>query len=360
MAIPADLAHQHQADDDLAAGATVTQFRAVLQGFPDTRPWGRPTPDAEMYAMTSPIQLSQPARCDLLGLYGRSEMPKILAALDQLGAVPTAGLTAWRHLDVGDYRVLYKPVPPSGPAPGYLIGAVTRRLAERGQAPRSKGPRPSSPGDDISTVRESETAQACAQLGVERVEFLRYQDSGMPGDPANHHPDAFARAEPDRAAVRAAAMAAEEHADAIVIYDAGGIYGHPDHIQVHHVGTRAARLAGVATIYESTVDRDYLRRAQVAHLVVDARQTLPPDLRLGVPAAMVSTEITVGAHLDTKRAAIAAHQSQVLTDSAVVTMPPDVFAHVYGHEWYIRRGPPGPLDPLTVPVRAQPRPATSA
>ena len=32
----------------------------------------------------------------------------------------------------------------------------------------------------------------------------------------------------------------------LTIYDSDGGYGHPDHIQVHRVGVRAAELAGIA------------------------------------------------------------------------------------------------------------------
>jgi LmbE family N-acetylglucosaminyl deacetylase len=221
--------------------------------------------------------------------------------------------------------------------------SVTLVVATSGQL----GRRPPSHRDDIGVLREAETRQACALLGVDRVEFLRYRDSGMPGDPANDHPDAFARAEPDGAAHRVAAIAAEERAGAIVTYDAGGIYGHPDHIQVHHVGRRAAELAGIPTIYESTVNRDYLRLAQVAHLVGDARRTLAAGTRLGVSSATVSTQIAVGAHLAAKWAAIAAHQSQVLTTSTVMTMSVASFGRTYGFEWYVRRGPAGCLERLT-------------
>jgi LmbE family N-acetylglucosaminyl deacetylase len=239
--------------------------------------------------------------------------------------------------------------------------SVTLVVATSGQL----GRRPPSPHDDIGALRETETLQAAALLGVERVEFLRYRDSGMPGDPANHHPDAFAHTAPAEAAGRVADIAIQEHAGALVIYDPGGIYGHPDHIRVHHVGTRAAQLAGIPTVYESTVDRDYLQRAQVAHLVVDASQALPPKLSsFGVTAPMISTRVDVGAHLAAKRAAIAAHRSQVLTTSEVTTMAPDIFAQVYGLEWYIRRGPAGPLEHPAAERsnldRAQPRLAVAA
>jgi LmbE family N-acetylglucosaminyl deacetylase len=235
--------------------------------------------------------------------------------------------------------------------------AVTLVVATSGQLGRRLGLQPG----DIGALREDETRQAGALLGVQRVEFLRYQDSGMPGHPANHDPAAFALADPDQAARRVAAIAAEEHAGAIVTYDAGGIYGHPDHIQVHRVGARAAALAGIPTVYESTVDRDYLHRARVPHLVDDARRALPPELSLGVTSTTVNTRIAIDAHLAAKRSAIAAHHSQVLTTSEVMTMPAATFAQVYGVEWYIRRGPAGRLDHLPAghPSRRPRRPATA-
>ena len=78
-----------------------------------------------------------------------------------------------------------------------------------------------------------------------------YADSGLHGDRA--HPSAFARADVDAAAGRLAAVLREERADVLTIYDANGGYGHPDHVQVHRVGTRAAQLAGTPLVLEATV-----------------------------------------------------------------------------------------------------------
>ena len=47
----------------------------------------------------------------------------------------------------------------------------------------------------------------------------------------------------------------EERADVLTIYDRNGGYGHPDHVQVHRVGTRAAELAGTPVVLEATVAR---------------------------------------------------------------------------------------------------------
>ena len=48
----------------------------------------------------------------------------------------------------------------------------------------------------------------------------------------------------------------EEAADVLTCYDEIGGYGHPDHIQVHRVGLRAAELAGTPKVFQSTINRD--------------------------------------------------------------------------------------------------------
>jgi LmbE family N-acetylglucosaminyl deacetylase len=247
-------------------------------------------------------------------------------------------------------------------AAGCSVTLVVATSGQLGRRPPPTGDHPTRDdpaGDDVGRLREKETRTACHLLGVERVEFLRYRDSGMPGDPANAHPDAFAHADLDDAARRVADIAAQQHATDLVVYDAAGIYGHPDHIQVHRVGTRAAQLAGTPTLYESTVDRDYLRACPRAHLVSQAHRSVPAHLApaLGVDPGLVSTTVDSSRHLDTKRAAIAAHRSQVLTTSDVITMPPAAFARLYGREWYIRRGPAGTIEHLGHPIRHRLSPA---
>ena len=56
--------------------------------------------------------------------------------------------------------------------------------------------------------------------------------------------ESFWRADVEEAARRLADILEEEQADVLTIYDEWGVYGHPDHVQVHRVGARAAELAG--------------------------------------------------------------------------------------------------------------------
>ena len=114
------------------------------------------------------------------------------------------------------------------------------------------------PGETLAERRVKETQRSAEILGAARVEFLGYVDSGMMGTPENDAPNSFWQADIDEAAAKLAAILKEEDADVLTVYDDHGVYGHPDHIQVHRVGVRAAELAGTPRVYESTANRDAL------------------------------------------------------------------------------------------------------
>ncbi|MGH9181720.1 MAG: PIG-L family deacetylase, partial [Acidimicrobiales bacterium] len=88
-----------------------------------------------------------------------------------------------------------------------------------------------SAGETLADRRELEAAASARVLGVHRVEFLGYRDSGMMGTPGNDDPDCFWRADLEEAAGRLAAILIEEAAEVLTVYDDHGLYGHPDHIQ---------------------------------------------------------------------------------------------------------------------------------
>src|SRR5204863_8121402 len=118
-------------------------------------------------------------------------------------------------------------------------------------------------------------------------EFLGYLDSRMMGTPHNDDHASCWTADLDEAANRLARILDEERAHVLTIYDDHGGYGHPDHIQVHRVGARAAELAGTPVVYESTINRDHIRRL-LEQAVASGNSGLPgrpdPD-DLPAPAA---------------------------------------------------------------------------
>jgi len=200
----------------------------------------------------------------------------------------------------------------------------------------------------LAARRRAETESAAELLGIERIVGLGHRDSGMAGDPANDHPSSFWAADVELTAKAVAAVLDEERAVAAVGYDECGIYGHPDHVQVHRVTRRAADLAGVATVYGATVDREHLHFVET-HLVEEAALTGDLGLvrsRIGVPTVAVTTTVDVRDRLAVKRAAMAAHASQIPESTSALQLPDHHFADVYGWEWYVRSGPAGLLDAL--------------
>ena len=202
--------------------------------------------------------------------------------------------------------------------------------------------------DHLALHRRSETEAAAEALGVTRVAWLGYHDSGMAGDEANLASGSFWSADPGEATDRLATVLDEEVPAAVVVYDETGIYGHPDHVQVHRIGRRAAAAGGVPTVYDATVDREYLHFVET-HLVEEA--ILAGDLGLvrshiGLPSVVIDLAVDVRGVLDRKRTAMAAHASQIPESTSALQLPTHHFADVYGWEWYVRSGPRGPLDGL--------------
>ncbi|HEY7136310.1 MAG TPA: PIG-L family deacetylase [Acidimicrobiia bacterium] len=197
------------------------------------------------------------------------------------------------------------------------------------------------PDETLAARREIETRRAAEILGVARVEFLGYVDSGMMGTPENDGPGSFWRADVDEAAGRLARILRDEQADVLTVYDERGTYGHPDHVQVHRVGTRAGELAGTPLVYEATIDRDYLRelmRARPDDLTDGDGAPDPDTFDIGVDADRITTVVDVRAHTAQKRAAMAAHQSQISENSFFLKLADDAFDAAFGQEWFIRQG----------------------
>lgn len=222
-------------------------------------------------------------------------------------------------------------------AAGHRVVLVTATGGEHGEVPGGI----LAPGESVAERRAGELAESARILGVARLELLGYRDSGMAGTPANEDPACFWQAPVEEAASRLARILAEERADVLTVYDEHGTYGHPDHIQVHRVGVRAAELAGVARVYEATLNRDHWRRL----LRRAGELGLPemPDIEgvgeeMGTPEEALTTAVDVTGHLEVKRAAMAAHASQIGRDSFFLRMGPDAFAAVFGTEWYRLRG----------------------
>jgi LmbE family N-acetylglucosaminyl deacetylase len=226
-------------------------------------------------------------------------------------------------------------------ASGHRVVLVVATKGERGEVPDGF----LDPDEPLWQRRVQEVEAAAKVVGVDRVEYLGYVDSGMDGTPENNDPDCFWQADKEEAAARLASILRDEQADVLTIYDENGNYGHPDHIQVHRVGARAAELAGTFKVYEATLDRDYiigLMKEAKAQGVAEVPDIPEEEFTMGMPSEAITTRVDVHSFLDRKRDAMKAHASQISETSFFLSMPPDAFAAAWGTECYILRGaPPG-------------------
>ena len=228
-------------------------------------------------------------------------------------------------------------------AEGHRVVLVTATRGEHGEVE----PGYLASGEALWERRVTETADAAAILGVARNEFLGYIDSGMMGTAENEGAGSFWRADVDEAAAKLAAVLAAEGADVLTVYDSHGTYGHPDHIQVHRVGVRAAEMAGIRWVFEATVNRDYVRNQLAAAMAAggeEAERAAEMDeqglAEMGSPAEAINTVVDVRPWIDVKRRALFAHRSQVSETSWFATLPDEVFEAGFGQEWFILRDPP--------------------
>lgn len=220
---------------------------------------------------------------------------------------------------------------------GHRVVLVTATRGELGEVPDGF----LRPGESLGERRTVELAEASAVLGVARQHLLGYHDSGMEGEESNARDDVFATADRDEAAGRLAAVLVEEDSDVLVVYDEHGGYGHPDHVRVHDVGMAAAERAGTPVVYLTTMDRDVM--ADLRRRAVESGDGSDDEFEgadtMGEPASRITTELDVSPWLAAKRAAMAAHASQISEESFFLSLPDDLFAEVWGREWYVRVRP---------------------
>lgn len=233
-------------------------------------------------------------------------------------------------------------------AEGHRVVLVVATDGRHGERPADLAP-----GESLVDRRRAETERSAEVLGVHRIVWLGYHDSGMTGWEQNDHPESFFQADTRQAAQRLAEVLVEEQADVLVVYDWHGVYGHPDHVKVHQVGHRAAALARDAGVpvrlLEATANRDQMvrlaeRARELGLPIGEADEGFDPDAPaddgnpFGEPESAITLAVDVSGHLAAKRASIACHASQITDTSFFLQLPEEAFAAAFGTEWFIEPG----------------------
>jgi LmbE family N-acetylglucosaminyl deacetylase len=230
---------------------------------------------------------------------------------------------------------------------GHRVILVVATNGDHGEIPAGMAQ-----GVSLMDIRREETMKSAATLGIDRVVWLGYEDSGMTGWEQNKNPGAFCNADVDAAASLLAEVLREENADVLTAYDWHGGYGHPDHIMVHKVGHAAAALVPSVRLLEGTMNRDLIRRSiQMARDagLLGEEDGFNPDgpaddgNPFGTPESQINLRVDVTQFSSRKRDAMRCHASQLQENSFFLSMDDGAFALMFGVEWFIEPGNSTPL-----------------
>lgn len=207
----------------------------------------------------------------------------------------------------------------------------------------------------LGDIREREVRDACAILGVAELQMLGYRDSGMPGVPANQHPEAFAQADPLEAAGRLVRIIRALRPLVLVTEPPGGGYPHPDHIMCHRVSVDAFHAAGDAHAYPEAGPAWQVAKLYAVAQIDDGQwDALVPELhaagfdvrprqprqprRPGPETATVALDVRP--YSEIQRQALMAHRTQISPDSLWVRLPADLRRRAFATAYLRRLQPP--------------------
>jgi len=262
------------------------------------------------------------------------------------------------------------------PAPGGLLaifahpddetfgaGSTLAILAEQGHAVSlicatngDEGGNADEDGDHAMDpeIRRDELRCACRALGIPEPIFLGYRDSGM--ENWARKPGSFVDVDRDEVVARLVAEIRRLRPAAVLTFDPGGIYGHPDHVRVSEVATEAfnrahAEPGGPTALYHHALPRAWAEKMvegwQAGDAKPDARPPSEDDLlqrrrfiELARPDQDITTAVDVRAVLPRKRAAFECHASQIRPDEFENAEDAERMEEEFGVELFIRVVPP--------------------
>lgn len=215
--------------------------------------------------------------------------------------------------------------------------------------------------EQLATVRAQELDAAATILGA-TLHRLGYRDSGMKGDPANEHPDAWIRADETEAIRRVVKLIREVRPQVIITHDETGGYFHPDHIQCWDITTKAFHAAADPTQFPDIgpapfqPERLYYsafpnRWVKIFIFMMRLRGQDPSRMgrnkdidftRLGIPPHKIHAHIDYRSYWDIKGLASAQHKTQGGGVGFNRWMPVWMQKWLFGRETFMRAYPPTP------------------
>ena len=226
---------------------------------------------------------------------------------------------------------------------------TTLVCATRGEVGEISDPDLATP-DTLPSVREQELLCSAETLGLEKVIFLGYRDSGMIGTQDNEHPDAFMQANEEEVIDKLVGIIRRVKPQIVLTFEPNGGYGHPDHIAIHNHTVSAFHKAaqedyGVELGEAWHTDR-LIYTAIPKSFFVDMRSRLralgedTSDLdrfdETGIvwPDDQVDVEVDVSDVVDRKWSALQCHQTQFGPDNLFRRLPDEDAKALMSREYF--------------------------
>lgn len=231
-------------------------------------------------------------------------------------------------------------------ADGHRVVLVT---ATRGEAGEIYNMDEATSRPRLGEIRTRELEDAARILGVDRLVFLGYRDSGMVRTADNDNPSSFHKAPLQDAAGKLIDVLREETPDVVVTYAEDGQYGHPDHVKAHQTTLaaldqmlRSSEPWTPKKLYYTAIPRS-LMQAFMENMPEEIRAQQNPDMQMqGTPDELVTARIDVSPYVMRKRDAFRAHISQNDPESWFTKIQDQLYELAFGTEYYqLARGKPG-------------------
>jgi LmbE family N-acetylglucosaminyl deacetylase len=190
-------------------------------------------------------------------------------------------------------------------------------MATRGEAGEISDPQLASPAN-LPSVRERELRCACQTYGIHPPRFLDYLDGQLPV------------VNQGQAVGKLVKIIRELRPDVLITFGPDGIYGHYDHIAVHHWCVAAVELAAdpdcfpdkdacethqVAKLYFRTMPDEYLESRREGGERMAVMMDGVPFYFASRPLSEITTIIDVSDYVEAKRQGILCHTTQVGTNN---------------------------------------------
>lgn len=238
---------------------------------------------------------------------------------------------------------------------------VTLVTATRGEVGEILAPKRAT-RSTLGAVREQELRSAMNLAGLNDVRILGYRDSGMAGTPENDDPRSLVRAPAEEVVALVAGEIRSVRPAAVVTFGEDGIYGHPDHVAIHHLTVAAIAAAAdpnqpeglgepwkVGALYFSAIPRERIR--SMAERRDGPFRSLTPEqlATMGTPLGEITVTMPVDDVVDIKEAVLRHHQTQINTEGPFAGLPRETVRRMLSWEFLHRAELPWPsaeTDPI--------------